>query len=83
MGHILNKTDTFIKHVPYSPTSYYMFLDIIHLIYNLLYVNEYNRKHTYTSYSYHPLLYMGDILLITDGDILLNPTFKWGGFSLQ
>ena len=21
---------------------------------------------------------MGDILLITDGDILLNPTFKWG-----
>jgi len=22
---------------------------------------------------------MGDILLITYGDILLNPTFKWGG----
>lgn len=26
----------------------------------------------------YPLLYMGDILLITYGDILLNPTFKWG-----
>ena len=25
-------------------------------------------------------LYMGDILLITYGDILLNPTFKWGNF---
>ena len=59
-----------------------MFPHIIHIVLTKLYVNEYNRKHTYTSYSYHPLLYMGDILLITYGDILLNPTLNGGTYYM-
>ena len=49
-----------------------MFFDIIPFIYNLLYVNEYNRKHTYTSYFSTSTLVYGDILLITYKDILLT-----------
>lgn len=59
-----------------------MFLDIIHIVLTKLYVNEYNRKHTLLSYSYHPLLYMGDILLITNGDILLYTPLEWGGLTI-
>ncbi len=54
-----------------------MFLDIIHIVLTKLYVNEYNRKHTYTSYFYHPLSNGGHSINYIWGH-LSKRIVKWG-----